>query len=145
MYDKAHKYLLEHDVRPSLQRLAIMEYLLNNKTHPTVDEIFSALSKNIPGLSRATVYNTVSMLAERGAILSLDLGCGSIHYDGDNSPHAHFTCTRCGTVYDVFADDKMRELYLATPPKGYTVTSVQLSYKGVCEKCNMQTNYIYNN
>ena len=38
--------LLGHGIKPSVQRLAVMEYLKTHCTHPTADEIFSALSPN---------------------------------------------------------------------------------------------------
>jgi Fe2+ or Zn2+ uptake regulation protein len=142
MYEKAQKYLSDHGIRPSLQRMAVMEYLLDHKTHPTTDEIYSALSPAIPTLSRTTVYNTVSMLAEKGAILSLDLDACRTHYDGDTTPHAHFICTRCGEIHDIFpsSDDWSRLKLLAPPPAGASVSDMQLSYKGICAKCNSHTN-----
>lgn len=65
--------LLGHGIKPSVQRLAVMEYLKTHCTHPTADEIFSALSPKMPTLSRTTVYNTLRLLASRGAVLSLDI------------------------------------------------------------------------
>ena len=58
--------LRNRGVRPSTQRLAIMEYLLTHYTHPTVDDVFQGLSPTIKTLSRTTVYNTLRMFAERG-------------------------------------------------------------------------------
>ena len=40
--------LLGHGIKPSVQRLAVMEYLKTHCTHPTADEIFSALSPTMP-------------------------------------------------------------------------------------------------
>ena len=37
-------YLKEHEIKPSIQRIKIFEYLLENHTHPTVDEIFQKLA-----------------------------------------------------------------------------------------------------
>ncbi len=39
MIQDLHRYLMEYGIRPSLQRLAIMEYLVTHPTHPTADEI----------------------------------------------------------------------------------------------------------
>ena len=51
-------------VRPSVQRLAVMDYLATHKTHPTVDEIYSSLAPSIPTLSKTTVYNTLKLFVE---------------------------------------------------------------------------------
>ncbi|MDR2886132.1 MAG: transcriptional repressor [Rikenellaceae bacterium] len=142
MYEKAREYLLGYGIRPSLQRMAVMEYLLTHKTHPTADGIFSALYPSIPTLSRTTVYNTLSMLAGCGAILTLDLDPQQMHYDGETSPHAHFICTRCGHIHDIWPDSEgwRGMLAAAPPPAGASVTDIQLSYKGLCSACKTHHN-----
>ena len=42
-------------VKPSYQRMKIYEFLLNNRIHPTVDEIFKTLTPEIPTLSKTTI------------------------------------------------------------------------------------------
>ena len=59
---KIKTYLQEKGINPSMQRVAVMHYLLNNFTHPTVDEIHSNLSESIPTLTKTTVYNTPEFL-----------------------------------------------------------------------------------
>jgi Fe2+ or Zn2+ uptake regulation protein len=142
MYEEAQKYLSNYGIRPSFQRMAVMDYLMNNKTHPTADKIYSALAPDFPTLSRMTVYNTVTMLARRGAILALDLDIRQTHYDGDITPHAHFICTRCGEIHDIFpaSGDWRRLATIAPPPEGASVSDTQLSYKGICAKCNNHSN-----
>ena len=49
----AYSRLVEHGVKPSVQRLAIMDYLLTHFTHPTVDDIYKALHPIIPTLQYA--------------------------------------------------------------------------------------------
>ena len=46
------KRLQNHNIKPSVQRIAIMNYLIEHRTHPTVDEIYTALSPSIPTLSK---------------------------------------------------------------------------------------------
>ena len=53
------EYLKSHNIKPSYQRMKIFEYLLNNRTHPTVDEIYQTLVKEIPTLSKTTVFSAV--------------------------------------------------------------------------------------
>jgi Fur family ferric uptake transcriptional regulator/Fur family peroxide stress response transcriptional regulator len=144
MLDKAYNYLLDSGIKPSPQRIAVMEYLLTHKNHPSAEQMYTDLSSGYPTLSRRTVYNTLSTLAAQEAILTLDLGSGYINYDGDTSPHAHFICTRCGAIHDLVPDDNLAATYGTKPPQGFTFTSVQLTYKGVCEKCNKTDNYINN-
>ena len=84
---------------------AILEYGKNNTdgffSKNTVDEIFNDLSKSIPTLSKTTVYNTLKIFAEKGAILSLTIDEKMVRFDGYNQRHAHFRCLNCNKVFDI--------------------------------------------
>ena len=56
--------LFKKEIRPSYQRVKILEYLVIQKCHPTVDRIFNYLVKEIPTLSKATIYNTLNLLID---------------------------------------------------------------------------------
>lgn len=132
-FNEVHRYLMNYAIRPSQQRIAIMEYLMNNQTHPTVDEIYSALSPNIPTLSKTTVYNTMDLLTEKGAVQVLTIDEKNARYDADISKHGHFYCRNCGSVYDVF---KMKpEMYEIPNFKSFKVDAVEISYYGTCKSC----------
>ncbi len=53
--------LLNAGIKPSYQRIKIYEYIFNNNIHPTVDNIYKKLLKEIPTLSKTTVYNTLKL------------------------------------------------------------------------------------
>ena len=91
----AYEYLLGYHIKPSVQRIAIMDYLLNHKTHPCIDEIYTALCKEIPTLSKTTVYNTLKLFVEHGAAKMLTIDEKNACFDGDVHPHAHFQCKVC--------------------------------------------------
>lgn len=67
----ARDYLEKCGIKPSLQRIAIVEYLMENRIHPTADDIYHALCIQVPTLSKTTVYNTMRLFAEQGAVLPL--------------------------------------------------------------------------
>lgn len=131
--------LTAHGVKPSVQRLAVMDYLLRHRTHPTVDEIYNALVGDIPTLSKATVYNTLRLLTETGAAQQLTINEHCTHYDAEVSPHAHFLCRRCGKLVDI---PLRREnlLRAAEIPEGYTVDVSELYFKGLCPDCSGKAN-----
>lgn len=133
---KIKKYLQERGINPSVQRLAVMHYLMNHFTHPTVDEIYTHLSANMPTLSRTTVYNTLKLLAEKGAVLQLTIDEKNVRYDGNTDPHAHFICLGCGCVHDV-KPIRLEHVNL-TQYKNLRITETQVYYKGYCEECLKQ-------
>lgn len=133
---KAKEYLLQHGIRPSAQRMAVMGFLLENRTHPTVEQIYSALAPDMPTLSKTTVYNTLKILESRGAILAIDIDPMCERFDADTSVHGHSYCRVCGAVDDIWIkDDKFS---MKNAPEGMVVHSVQLLYKGVCPVCASQ-------
>lgn len=131
--------LLQYGIKPSLQRIAVMQYLMENKTHPTVDMIYAALSLEIPTLSRTTVYNTLKLLSDQGAIMALNIDEKNVRYDGIITAHAHFRCKKCARIYDLpkcFAQvSKQKHLMLH---KDFHITESQVYYKGYCENCIKQ-------
>ena len=135
---KVKDRLLEFGIKPSLQRMAVMDYLMKNPVHPTVDLIFNELSPAIPTLSKTTVYNTLKLLEENGAIQSLNIDEKNIRYDADISPHAHFRCKKCGQVYDLFVSGL--DLIKVDSVEKLMITEYQIYYKGYCEKCQEEIN-----
>jgi len=132
--NEAYNKLVECGIRPSVQRLAIMEYLLTHFTHPTVDDIYNSLSKKIKTLSRTTVYNTLRMLAEHHAAQMLTIDDHHICYDGRTEPHAHFICKECGKLVDLF-DIDVPNLNGQTTASGDLIDDSHLYFRGVCANC----------
>lgn len=124
--------LKSRNVRPSLQRICILDYLRTERNHPTVNVIYEELLPKIPTLSRTTVYNTLETLRENNLVRTLDFGDGSIHYDADTDPHVHFKCERCGEIYDILAptDDLQKRV-----PEGFSVLRTQFYVFGICANC----------
>ncbi|MDR2813870.1 MAG: transcriptional repressor [Prevotellaceae bacterium] len=130
---EAIERLAQFGVKPSLQRIAIMGYVMDNLVHPTADTVFSGLSASIPTLSKTTVYNTLKLLARQGAILELSIDDKNVRYDANIFRHAHFRCKRCGGVHDVPVGDF--EALTLKYAGDLTITESQLYYKGYCGKC----------
>lgn len=130
----AREYLLKHGIRPSTQRVAVMQFLLDNLTHPTVEQIYAALLPGMPTLSKTTVYNTLKILESKGAIVCIDIDHACERYDADTSIHGHSLCRRCGAVSDVMLKDS--RFAGKNSPSGMQVDSIQLLYKGLCLECS---------
>ena len=128
--------LQNYGIHPSVQRIAIMDYLLKNHTHPTVDEVYVALCKVIPTLSKTTVYNTLRLFSEHGAALMLTIDEKKVCFDGVVVPHAHFMCKRCGKLFDVALPESLKDFL----PKGsdFKVDEAHVYYIGVFKACAME-------
>ena len=132
--------LQSHSIKPSVQRIAIMQYLMDHHTHPTVDEIYTALAPSMPTLSKTTVYNTLKLLDEHAAIQTLTIDGRNTCYDGDTTPHAHFFCKVCCKVYDLPCPPHLFQLS-DTDTEGHEVQEVHYYYKGICKHCKERNCY----
>ncbi len=130
----AIEQLQEHHIKPSVQRIAIMNYLMEHRTHPTVDEIYLALYPSIPTLSKTTVYNTLKLMSEQGAAQTLTIDERNTCYDADTTPHGHFLCKRCGKIYDLASNIQMKKL-VNKKLDGHEIQEVHCYYKGICKQC----------
>jgi Fur family peroxide stress response transcriptional regulator len=129
---ESHHYLQKFNIKPSVQRSAVMDFLLKNRIHPTIEEIYLALSPFMPTLSKTTVYNTLDLFVQKGAVRALAIDEKNARYDVDISAHAHFICRVCGSVHDIF--NLKPEMY-EIPTSQFTIDAVEISYSGSCNGC----------
>ncbi|MCF0206301.1 MAG: transcriptional repressor [Bacteroidales bacterium] len=135
MFDlQIQEYLKEKGVRPSLHRIMIMKYLLEHRTHPTVDDIYNDLHANIPTLSKTTIYNTLKLLVEKGAAVSLAIDEKNVRYDGITEPHAHFRCVKCERIFDIPIDESIN--FANSHLKNFRLLETQVIHRGYCSECN---------
>lgn len=117
------------------QRQRIFHVLADNVSHPTAQSVHAAVRAEMPTISLKTVYQTLNDLAAMGEIQHLDLGTGSGRFDPNVEPHHHLVCVGCGDVRDLQADYS----HLRIPPgqqQGFSVTAVEVVFRGFCETCN---------
>jgi Fur family transcriptional regulator, iron response regulator len=93
--------LREHGIQPSAQRVAVAEYVLQTDEHPSADQVFAAVRDRLPVLSRATIYNTLNVLVERGLLRQLVLAEGRVVFDANTAPHHHFIDEETGLIHDI--------------------------------------------
>ena len=101
-------------------------------THPTADEIYSALKKTNPSLSKTTVYNALESLKNHSIVKSLTI-CGSeLRYDFREDTHHHFLCKRCGRIIDI--NINCPNVHKVTN-FGHQVDEIHGYFKGICKDC----------
>lgn len=93
--------LREHDIAPSAQRLAVAQYVLRTRAHPSADQVWVEARKRLPILSRATVYNTLNIFVEKGLLQQLVLSEGRVVFDPNTDAHHHFIDEKSGRIYDI--------------------------------------------
>lgn len=126
------EYLKSHDIKPSYQRIKIFEYLIEKKNHPTIDTVYQELVKEIPTLSKTTVYNTMNLFLEKKIVILIIIEENETRYDADVSVHGHFKCVKCNVVYDLDMDLNNIDM---TTLKNFQINEHHIYFKGICESC----------
>lgn len=135
--DSILKKLRERGNRLTPQRVAIINAIVNNTTHPSVEQIHQEILKDFPTTSLATVYKTIKLLKEIDEILELGFGDDGSRYDGRKPhPHPHMICTNCGTIVDSELDEFETLINTLAEQTGFSVKTHRLDIFGLCSSCN---------
>ncbi len=93
--------LREHGIQASAQRVAVAEYVLHTREHPSAELVFKRVRERFPWISRATVYNTLNLFVEKGLLQRLTIAEDSIVFDPITATHHHFIDDETGAIHDV--------------------------------------------
>src|SRR5262245_49236307 len=120
--------LREHGIQPSAQRVAVAEYVLSTDEHPSADRVLAKVSRSLPLLSRATVYNTLNLFVEKGLLREFVLAEGRAVFDPNLERHHHFIDEETGAIADVPWD--AIEVSKVDALRGYDVREYQVVLQG---------------
>ena len=130
--DSLAKTLIEKNIKPSYQRMKILEYLMVKKNHPTVDKIFNDLVKEIPTLSKATVYNTLDLLKKENLARVVTIEDNETRFDDKVASHGHFKCESCGSIFDFEINI---DSFLTDSLKHFKINEKNVYINGICPGC----------
>jgi Fe2+ or Zn2+ uptake regulation protein len=120
--------LRDHGVRLSAHRLAVARFVLFTQSHPSVEDVWNAVRKEFPMISRATVYNTLNLFVDKGLLQRLLVGEARAVYDPDLSPHHHLIDEETGVVHDI--PWEAVEIPRIQSVGGFQVTDCQVVMRG---------------
>lgn len=116
--------------RYSFQREVIYNNVMSRKDHPTAEQIYEDVKKEIPNISLGTVYRNLNFLADEGKILKVDLEKSV--FDSTLEVHNHMLCEKCRRVVDVDVDfDKVNFF----DKIGNIITKADIRFTGICAQC----------
>lgn len=128
----AKKHLKEYEVKPSTIRIKVLQYLMDNRVHPTVDDIYIFLIDDIPTLSKTSIYNTLELFLEKRIVNIITIDDKESRYDIDTTTHGHFKCEKCGNIYDFNINSaRLDEKEIS----GFIIKNKKIYYEGICKKC----------
>ncbi|MCC6707606.1 MAG: transcriptional repressor [Gammaproteobacteria bacterium] len=93
--------LMRFGISPTPQRVEVAALLLERTQHLSADQVLARLSGSDASVSKATVYNTLGLFAERGLVREVMVDATKVFYDSNTSAHHHFFNIDDGTLLDV--------------------------------------------
>ena len=121
--------------RNTIQCSLVLETVNALHCHATADEVYEAIVKEHPTVSRATVYRNLNRLSETGMIQKIEVPGGPDRFDHQRHGHYHVKCVKCGKVFDVDMDyiagleEKIKDT------RGFRFTGHNIIFTGVCPAC----------
>ena len=112
-------------ILPTPQRLEVADILLNKPQHMSADQIIDRLREAGSRVSKATVYNTLNLFAERGVVREVMVDPVRKFYDSTTHPHHHFYNIDTGELHDI-PDEHVRFSELPELPEGTESDSVEV-------------------
>jgi Fur family ferric uptake transcriptional regulator len=117
------------------QRVEILNFLKDNSSHPTVEEVYEGVRKKLSRISKATVYQNLKFLSLKGLIQEVNIK-GVSRFEPNLKPHHHIICRNCGKIMDFKSEDLTKySLTIAKTLKDYDIDSTNTNFYGTCKKC----------
>jgi Fur family transcriptional regulator, peroxide stress response regulator len=120
--------------RMTSQRERVYGVLLQERDHPTAEQIFFRAKKDNPEISMATVYNCLDALVQCRLVKEVNVDRQAMRYCPNMEEHCHFHCDTCGGVFDIAIKEAQLASQVAVP-QGFQVTRVDMSIHGHCPAC----------
>ena len=96
--------LRRQGIHATSQRVMIARVLFTHRTHLSAEDVFRLVNTENRRVSKATVYNTLGLFADKGVVRQVIADPSRIFYDPNTEPHHHFFDVATGELTDISAD-----------------------------------------
>ena len=121
--------------RMTPQRLTILHVLHHSNGHLSPIEVYQQASREIPGLTEATVYRTLEFLTENRLAHSAHVGNGHFVYEIIKPDHHHLICRKCGAEMQI-DHAALEKVYSELESfSGYRFIDSHMTFFGLCPEC----------
>ena len=121
--------------RNTIQRALVLEAVNALQCHATADEVYEAIVKEHPTVSKATVYRNLNLLSEMGEIHKMEIPAGPDRFDHRCHDHCHVRCEKCGRVFDVDMEYVSGLEKGIRDTHGFAFTGYDILFRGICPDC----------
>jgi Fur family transcriptional regulator, ferric uptake regulator len=128
--------LNQHGYKLTRQRRAVVEVMTLANTRLTAAEVFAKAQRECPDLGLTTVYRTLEILEQLGAIRRVHLEDGCEAFAPTAIEHGHYLiCANCQTTIEFEGCDLTAMLDRIADQTGFAIDQHWLELVGRCPKC----------
>lgn len=127
--------LASHGITVTHQRQVLFEALKSATGHPSPEEVYLQVKRQIPSISLATVYKNVHLFLDCGIFREVSPHHGSLRLELNNRPHHHLVCTSCRSIRDIDEEDIGPLPRPGELPGGFLVERFSIDALGLCPSC----------
>lgn len=133
--EQFRKFLKQGKNRITPERFEVLDAALEFSGHFGADDLFIQLKNLNSKVSRATVYNTLELLAQCELISKRNFGENISRYESNykKQTHDHLICVDCGKIVE-FSDPRLNKLPSEISEKlGYEIDSYSFNIFARCK------------
>jgi len=98
------RLLGHYGIQPTQQRVDIAQILFDRPQHLSADQVLLSVNEGRPSVSKATVYNTLGLFAEKGLVRQVIVDPSRVFYDSNINQHHHLYNIDTGELTDISTD-----------------------------------------
>jgi Fur family peroxide stress response transcriptional regulator len=117
-------------LRMTRQRQEVYRTLMQQRNHPTANDVFMRVKDRLPNISLATVYNCLEALVQHGIIRQVNFDRESSRYCPNLSEHGHFHDAATGVIHDVSFKPGINLADVLDLPAGAIIDGVEVTLRG---------------
>ena len=127
--------------RNTKQKKLIYNAVMNSPIHPTAEDVYHAVKKQLPNISLTTVYRNLNLQVVHGKIKRIHLPDKQDRFEKNPKKHYHILCEVCGEFEDLKVPAYNFELddYDCGQDE-FLIKSHDIIFRGICPKCKNKNN-----
>lgn len=133
-------YLEDQKLRKTPERFALLEEIYSRSDHFDAEQLYIDMKAKNFKVSRATVYNTLEVLAECNLIRKHHFGKNLSYFEKSHSyrQHDHLICTDCNKILE-FCDPRIQNIQsMIAELYGFDIHAHSLNFYGTCTRTDCE-------
>lgn len=119
------------------QQRDMVRYIFSKHNHFDADQLIDEMKREGLGVSRATIYRTLTKLVDAGLLRRLNIGTRTYYeHDYGYPQHDHLYCQNCHSMIEFQSEGLQALMREMCRQHGFQMQGHSFVIRGVCATCN---------